>query len=64
MITLKEARTKQFITQRELAAKAGVHLMTIIRLENGKHKPKFKTAKAIARVLKMKPQDIDFNIKA
>lgn len=63
MATLKETRRKQFITQRELAAKAGVSLMTIIRLETGKTQPKFKTAKAIARVLKVKPQDIDWTIR-
>lgn len=48
------------MTQKELAAMSGINLATVMRLEAGKHKPKFKTAKAIARSLRMKPQDIEW----
>jgi DNA-binding XRE family transcriptional regulator len=60
MLTLKEARSKLYMTQQELADKTGLNKMTIIRLETGKNKPKFKTAKLIAKALKMKPEDIQW----
>lgn len=59
-MNLRETRTSKFITQKELAEAAGISLMTVGRLEAGKTKPKFKTVKAIAKVLKVKPQDIDW----
>lgn len=60
MAKLKEIREKQFITQEELAKMAETTTSTINRLENGKQKPRFGTRKKIAKVLNVKPAEIDF----
>ena len=60
MITLKEIRESKFISQRELADKAKLAQVTIIRLEKGRTKPTFKTVRALAKALKVNPGDIQF----
>jgi putative transcriptional regulator len=57
----KELREKKFMTQRELAEKAGVTVETISRLENGKYKPRFSTIKKLAKALGVEPNMIEFS---
>jgi len=44
------------LSQRELAAKAGLSLATINRTERGLHKPSPKTVRKLARALGTNPQ--------
>ena len=60
MSTLKELRLKQFISQADLAEKAGVAAETINRLETGKRKPSFRTIRKLATALGVEPSDIEF----
>ena len=55
---LKEIRERKFITQRELAAKAGVGLSTIVRLELSRQKPRISTARKLAVALGVKPGEL------
>lgn len=48
---LKRIRESQLMTQRELAEKAGVKIVTISRIENGRHQAMFSTVKALAGAL-------------
>lgn len=57
-LRLKEVRESQFITQRELAAKAGVGLSTIVRLEKGQQSPTFQTIKRLASALGVEPSQL------
>jgi transcriptional regulator with XRE-family HTH domain len=60
MSTLKQYREKSYLSQRDLAVKAKVSYVTIARLETGKNKPKFRTIRALAKALKVKPDEIQF----
>ena len=55
---LKEIRESQFLTQRELAAKAGVGIATIVRLEKGQQTPTFRTIKRLAAALGISPSEL------
>lgn len=57
-LRLKEIRESQFLTQRELAAKAGVGLSTIVRLEKGQQSPTFQTIKRLATALGIDPSEL------
>lgn len=48
---LRAVRESQLMTQTELAAKAGIHPITISRIEQGEIEPRFKTIRAIAAAL-------------
>ena len=48
---IKRLRTDRFLTQTNLAVKAGVSLLTIWRIENEKVDPHGPTIKVIARAL-------------
>lgn len=48
---LAQARRAKGLTQAELAAKSGVHRVTIARLERGKGSPNAKTLKRLAAAL-------------
>lgn len=50
--TLKKLRTKNDLTQRELAQKAGVSQAHIAKIENGKVDPRLSTLKKLFSVLK------------
>ena len=60
MATLKELREQAFLSQRELAKKAKVNHITVARLETRQHKPHFKTVRALAKALKVQPDEIEF----
>jgi transcriptional regulator with XRE-family HTH domain len=54
---LKQVREDKLMTQSELAVAAGVHEMTISRLERG-DQAQFATVKKLARALKVKPDQL------
>ena len=55
---LKEERARSRLTQEELATLSGVGRTTIATLERG-HRPAYwSTASKLARVLKVKPEDL------
>lgn len=60
--TLADIRTRSSITQQELADRAGVTRQTIIALEKGNYIPSVLLAIKIARVFRVRVEDI-FNIQ-
>ncbi|MFC1906245.1 helix-turn-helix transcriptional regulator [Chloroflexota bacterium] len=56
---MKELRLKNYLSQAELAHKAGLSTATINRLENGRRKPNFHTIRVLAKVLGVEPGDIE-----
>ena len=60
MAKLRVLRERLFITQTELAEAAGISLVTLNRLENGKQKPSFKTIRKLAKALGVEPGEIEF----
>ncbi|MFA6331283.1 MAG: helix-turn-helix transcriptional regulator [Clostridia bacterium] len=58
---IKEIRNSFGLTQEELADKAGVRRETIIFLEKEKYNPSLKLAMDIAKVFKMKVDDLFYN---
>jgi transcriptional regulator with XRE-family HTH domain len=52
---LRAARRRAFLTQAELAARSGVGLSTILRLERGDVPAAFSTARALAEALGVAP---------
>lgn len=60
MPKLKEFRLKLFLSQEDLALKAGVAPVTVNRLEKGHHKPKFQTIRKLAEALEVEPGEIEF----
>ena len=58
MATLRELRTRQVLTIRDLAAKAGVATGTIVRIEAGDPAPRFVTMRKIATALGVEPGEI------
>lgn len=57
-IHLKRLRESRFLTQRELAGKAGVGVSTIVRIERGQQRPTFKTVKRLASALGVEPSEL------
>lgn len=55
---IKDQRQKFNLTQQELADKVGVRRETIIFLEQGKYNPSLKLAMDIAKVFKVKIDDL------
>ena len=60
MPTMRELRESKKMSREELAAKAHVSVFTISRLETGRNIPRYNTLEAIARVLSVKPSEIQF----
>jgi putative transcriptional regulator len=59
MITrIKEYRTRQSLTQEDLAKAVGVRRETIVFLEQGKYNPSLRLAHDIARTLHAKIDDL------
>ena len=57
---IKDQRQKFNLTQQELADKVGVRRETIIFLEQGKYNPSLKLAMDIAKVFKVKVEELFF----
>jgi len=55
---IKTLRKKLALSQRELAAKAGITAATLNRIETGKESPMPKTIRALAAALGVSPADI------
>jgi len=52
-------RQKRHLTQKQLANLSGIRWQsTMSQIERGIRNPKYETKKAIARLLKVKPEDI------
>ena len=55
---IKEFRAKHDMTQEDLAKKVGVRRETIVFLEAGKYNPSLKLAHDVAKVLKVKIEEL------
>ncbi len=60
MAKLKELRLKLFISQVELAERAGIAAETVNRLERRKRRPSFITIRKLAKALGVEPGEIEF----
>jgi predicted transcriptional regulator len=60
MPKLKVLRERSFLSQRELGKKAGIHYITISRLETGLVQPHFSTIRKLSKALGVRPQDLKF----
>lgn len=60
MAKLREIRLSRRMTQEELAFKSGLSTFTIARLEAGKNIPRNKTIRSLAKILKVKFEEIEF----
>jgi len=60
MPTLKEMRGQLFLSQADLAKKAGISRDTVNQIENGKQKPSFLTIHKLAAALGVEPGEIEF----
>jgi transcriptional regulator with XRE-family HTH domain len=54
---LKEIRTRRFLTQEELAEKAGVSHSTIVNTERNNAEPQFRTIRKLAKALDVDPTE-------
>lgn len=55
---IKELRAKNNLTQEQLADKVGVRRETIVFLEQGKYNPSLKLAHDVAKILKVKIDEL------
>ena len=55
---IRELREARVLERQELADKAGVGYTTIYKMEAHGHLPRLSTVRAVARVLKVKPEEI------
>jgi transcriptional regulator with XRE-family HTH domain len=55
---LKEARTRELLTQQELARKSGLGVNTIIRIERNQVEPHFRTIRKLAEALGIDPKEL------
>ncbi len=55
---LKEIRTRRFLTQEELAERAGVSPATIVRVERNQAEPHISTMRKLARALDVDPTEL------
>ena len=55
---LRKFRLEQFLSQAELARRAGVHALTVTRLEAGSTAPTTRTLRSLATALGVAPQEL------
>ncbi len=55
---LRRLRLERFLSQGELARRAGLHAVTLTRLESGATAPATRTVRAIASVLDVEPREL------
>ncbi len=55
---LRTLRREKMLTQQDLAARAGLTITTISRIETGKFNPSFRTIRALAKALGYSPQEL------
>ena len=58
LLRLREVRESRFMTQDELAARSGIHQVTISRIELGHVEPRFSTIKRLADALGIEPREL------
>jgi transcriptional regulator with XRE-family HTH domain len=57
-VTLRRLRLERFLSQAELAHLAGMHAITITRLEGGDQAPTTRTVRALAAALAVPPLEL------
>ena len=55
---LRRLRVERFLSQRELARQAGLHAITLVRLEAGATAPSTRTVRALAATLGVEPREL------
>ncbi len=55
---LRRLRELRALSQRELAAKAGLSPTTVYRIETGQHKPIPRTLRKLAEALEVRPEEL------
>jgi transcriptional regulator with XRE-family HTH domain len=55
---LRKQRIEHFLSQGELARRAGIHAVTVARLEAGTSVPSMRTVRAIAAALGIEPRNL------
>lgn len=55
---LRRFRLERFLSQAELARRAGLHALTVTRLEAGTTAPSTRTVRALADVLGIEPREL------
>ena len=55
---LRRMRVERFLSQRELARQAGLHAITLVRLEAGTTAPSTRTVRALAATLGVEPSEL------
>ena len=55
---LRRFRVERFLSQRELARQAGLHAITLVRLEAGATAPSTRTVRALAAALNVEPREL------
>jgi transcriptional regulator with XRE-family HTH domain len=55
---LRRFRVERFLSQRELARQAGLHAITLVRLEAGATAPTTRTVRALAAALGIEPREL------
>src|SRR5205807_5638137 len=56
--SLRRFRVERFLSQRELARQAGLHAITVVRLEAGATAPSTRTVRALAAALGIEPGEL------
>ena len=57
-MNLRRFRVERFLSQRELARQAGLHAITLVRLEAGSTAPSTRTVRALAAALGVEPGEL------
>jgi predicted transcriptional regulator len=55
---LREIRESKFLTQQDLAERAGVSRVVIVRLESGNVPARFSTVRKLAEALGVEPREL------
>ncbi|MGE3272060.1 MAG: helix-turn-helix domain-containing protein [Chloroflexota bacterium] len=55
---LRRLRAERFLSQRELARQAGLHAITLVRLEGGVTAPSTRSVRALAAALGVEPREL------
>jgi transcriptional regulator with XRE-family HTH domain len=55
---LKRLRERRYLTQRELAEKAGISADTIVKLEQDRWEPRLRTIRKLAEALDVHPDEL------
>lgn len=59
MPTLRDLRLARALSQRDLAARAGVAPKTVVDLELGRQEPRLRTIRRLAGALGVEPAEVD-----